>query len=143
MSSPVSIFLRELRLRAGLTQLRLAQELGYEQGYVSAIELGLKNPSTEYLDKLTAALKVSEKEQVKLALVVNQSKRHFTLSPEVSTKTFLFCSDLWEKIERLHPVLLDSLHDLLKYDDLLTERPPEQPTRIRRQKMTEAPCKSE
>lgn len=139
MASPISIFLRELRLRAGLTQLQLAHQLGYEQGYVSSIELGLKSPSVEFLGRLVPAMKVSEKDQERMAVAVKQSNRHFTLSPEVSTQTFLFCAALWEKIERLHPTLLATLHEMLKIDDLMADRPRIQPTRIRRHQKVEAP----
>ncbi len=39
MFSPLSIFLCNLRLRVGLSQRQLADLIGYEQGYVSALEL--------------------------------------------------------------------------------------------------------
>lgn len=138
MTSPVSIFLRNTRLRAGLTQRQLADQVGYEQGYVSAIELGLKSPSSEYLAALVAALKLSTKSQDELAAALKSSRRRFTLPPEVSTETYLFCNELWEKIERLHPTLLSTIHNMIRMDDLIVERPLAQPTRIRRQPKREA-----
>ncbi len=137
MTSPVSIFLRNMRLRAGLTQRQLADLVGYEQGYVSAIELGIKSPSNEFLKALVNKLQFNANSQQELAEALKSSRRRFTLPPEVSTETYVFCNDLWEKIERLHPTLLSTIHNMIKMDDLIVERPVRQPTRIRRNQKPE------
>lgn len=139
MSSPVSIYLRDLRLRIGMTQLDLAHSIGYEQTYVSAIELGTKNPSKEFLEKLIAATELSERDRQELDLALKTSKRRFTLPPEASTKTYQFCSDLWDRLERLHPALLDAMHVMLNTGDQVAERPRHQPTRLRRRTKQETP----
>jgi transcriptional regulator with XRE-family HTH domain len=126
------MFLRNLRLQVGMTQLDLARSLGYEQGYVSAIELGLKSPSKEFLVKLATGLKLSEKDLLALEIALRASKRRFVLPVDVSTKTFHFCSDLWDQIERLHPALLEALHQMLKVGSQVAERPHSQVTRLRR-----------
>ncbi len=138
MSTPASIYLRDLRLRIGMTQLDLAHSIGYEQAYVSAIELGTKNPSKEFLEKLIAATELSERDRQELDLALKTSKRRFTLPPEASTKMYQFCSDLWDRLERLHPALLDAMHVMLKTADQVAERPRHQPTRLRRRTKQEA-----
>lgn len=45
--SPFSHFLHELRLRHQIRQAELAELLGYEQSYISALEIGAKGPPTE------------------------------------------------------------------------------------------------
>jgi len=40
MSSPFAVFLKNLRLRSSQRQHELAKLLGYEQAYISSIELG-------------------------------------------------------------------------------------------------------
>lgn len=139
MFSPISIYLRDLRLRIGMTQLDLAHSIGYEQAYVSSIELGSKSPSNEFLAKLVAELKLGAKDRQGLELALKASRRRYVLPPEVSTETYSFCSDLWDKIERLHPAVLDAMHLLLKVEDQVTERPRYQPTRLRRRSKQEAP----
>lgn len=139
MSSPISIYLRDLRLRIGMTQLDLAHSIGYEQAYVSAIELGTKNPSAEFLAKLISAVELSEKDRKELELALKTSRRRFTLPPQVSTKTFQFCNDFWDKVERLHPALLDTMHVILNTGDQVAESPRHQPTRLRRRTKREAP----
>lgn len=132
MTSPISLFLRDLRLQVGMTQLDLAHLIGYEQAYLSSIELGSKSPSKEFLTKLAAALKLNEKNLQALELALAASKRRFTLPPEASIETYRFCNDLWGKIERLHPALLDAMHLMLKVEDQVEERPGIQTTRLRR-----------
>jgi transcriptional regulator with XRE-family HTH domain len=132
MTSPVSIFLRNLRLRAGLTQLDLAHMIGYEQAYVSSIELGTKSPSKEFLSKLTAAMALSDGDRQALEQALKISNRRFTLPSEASTDAFRFCNDLWEKIERLHPSVLTAMQLMLAVEDQITQRPHCQPTRLRR-----------
>lgn len=139
MSSPVSIYLRDLRLRIGMTQLELAHLIGFEQAFVSGIELGTKKPSKNFLEKLIAAMELSERDRKELDLALKASKRRFTLPPEASTKTYQFCSDLWDRLERLHPSILDAMHLLLKTGDQVAERPRHQPTRLRRRRKQETP----
>lgn len=139
MSSPISIFIRNLRVQAGLTQLDLAGLMGYEQAYMSAIELGVKSPSEEFIAKLILALKLGGKDQEDMSLAMKESRRRFTLPPEVSTKAYLFCNALWDRIEHLHPAVLDAMYEMLKVEDKVAERPLYRPTRIRRQQKKEAP----
>ena len=122
-----------------MTQLDLAHSIGYEQGYVSAIELGLKTPSKEFLAKLTTGLKLGDKSRLALEQALRASKKRFSLPPDASTQTYRFCNDLWDKIERLHPAVLDAMHVMLKVEDHVAERPRFQATRLRRRTKQEAP----
>ena len=87
---------------------------------------------------MVTRLHLNSKSQEELADALKSSRRRFTLPPEVSTETYIFCNELWEKIERLHPTLLSTIHNMIKMDDLIVERPVAQPTRIRRHQKPEA-----
>lgn len=50
---------RALRLAAGLSQERLAQEAGLHRTYVSSLERGLRNVGLDNILRLAAALGVS------------------------------------------------------------------------------------
>lgn len=138
MSSPVATYLRDLRLRVGVTQLDLAHSIGYEQAYVSSIELGRKSPSAEFLSKLIAVLKLSVEDREDLEMAVKASRRRFTLPSDSSEKTYFFLNELWDKLDRLHPALLDAMHVMLQVEEQVSERPRYQPTRLRRRSKQEA-----
>jgi transcriptional regulator with XRE-family HTH domain len=57
--SPIRIVLRELREKAGLTQVQLAEKAQVRQATVSAIELGTRRIDLDVLERLCAALDVS------------------------------------------------------------------------------------
>jgi transcriptional regulator with XRE-family HTH domain len=132
MNSPFSIFFRDLRIRMGLRQHELAEQLGYEQAYISAVELGKKNPSDELLRKLSKELDLSDSEQEALDLAVSESRRKFVLPKEVPTDTYRLCSELWAKIERLHPAQIRIIREAIRLDDEIVERPRYQDRQIRR-----------
>jgi transcriptional regulator with XRE-family HTH domain len=139
MPAPVSLFLRDLRLQLGLTQQDLAHSLGYEQTYVSSLELGLRGPSTEFLEKLVVAAGLGREDQLVLKEALRTSNRRFLLSPDASTKTYRFCNDLWNRLETIHPALLEALHLMLNVQDQVTARPRLQPTRLKRRGLQETP----
>lgn len=139
MTSPLSNFLRDLRLRSGQTQLDLARLLGYEQAYISALELGLKSPSEVYLSKLAAVLEITGTDREELDRAISRSARRFTLPAHAPAETFEFCNELWGKLERLHPAHIEAMHTLLNLDDEMLKRPRYTPGRIRRRNKVEAP----
>ena len=55
--NPFSHYLHDLRMRHEIRQSELAELLGYEQSYISALEIGAKGPPTpEFIEKLILAL---------------------------------------------------------------------------------------
>lgn len=52
--------LRQIRIEKGLTQDQLAEMTGLSKGFLSQLETGARQPSTESLSILSAALHVSE-----------------------------------------------------------------------------------
>ena len=120
-----------------MTQQDLAHQVGYEQAHVSALELGNKNPGQEFLERLVKALKLSDEDRLEMEVELAASRNRFALPPTASTETFRFCSDLWEKIDRLHPAALQGMHALLTIEEEVTSLPRHQPTRLRRRHFKE------
>lgn len=118
MSSPFSVFLKNIRLRNSQRQSEMAEILGYEQAYLSSIELGSKPPSQEFLNRLSATY-LNERDQFEMMQEIQESKRRFVLPVEVPTETYRLCSELWEKIDRLHPAHIKAIRELLKLDELM------------------------
>lgn len=137
MSSPFAIFLRALRLRSGMRQHELATLLGYEQTYISAIELGVKPPSEEFLGRLQRILSLNDRDSVEMQQAVEKSRRRFVLPTDVPTETYLLCHELWEKIDRLYPAQIRAIRDLVRIDELLADEPTYGPARLRRRQAKE------
>lgn len=58
----VGLKLKEFRLKAGLSQERLAYKAGLDRTYIPSIEKGERNISITVLEKLSKALNVSIKD---------------------------------------------------------------------------------
>lgn len=132
MSSPFSLFFRDLRLRQGLRQHEMAERLGYEQAYISAVELGKKPPSEDLLRRLVREMGLGDADQEALRQAVRESRRKYVLPDEVPTETYRLCSELWCKIDRLYPAQIQAIRELLKLDDQMAEQPRYPVPRIRR-----------
>lgn len=132
MNSPFSVFFRDLRLRHGLRQQEMAEQLGYEQGYISAIELGKKSPSEDLLRRLAKEMDLSGPDREALSQAVKESKRKYVLPDEVPTETYRLCSELWEKIDRLYPAQIRAIRELIRIDDQMAEQPRYPAQRVRR-----------
>lgn len=138
MSSPFAIFLRELRLRNRLRQHELAEELGYEQAYISALELGTRGPSKGFVNAVANKMALSKKDQADLMKAVSESGRRFVLPVEVPTDTYRFCHELWSRIESLHPAVIHAMRELVRLEDVISDQPLGLSHRTRRLKSTEA-----
>jgi transcriptional regulator with XRE-family HTH domain len=72
--SPFATAFRDLRIAYGLRQAEFATRLGFEQSYISAIELGTKGPSTlDFMERLVERLELSEEWKVRLFNALDDS----------------------------------------------------------------------
>ena len=136
--APFALFLRALRLRNGMSQSELALATGYEQAHMSSLELGTKNPTDEFLARLTQAFELAEEEQAEMIAEVAASKTRYALPPDLPTEKFRFCAELWEKMDRIQPATVAAMHSLLKLEDQLAVRVKHQPDRLQRKQPKEA-----
>lgn len=61
--------LRRLRNERGVTQEDFATDSGFDRGYISGVERGVRNPSVLVLERIAAALKVDVSELFKLPVL--------------------------------------------------------------------------
>lgn len=112
--SPFSQQLKSHRIRCGLRQKELAELVGYEQSYVSALELGLKGPPTdEFVTKLIGVLQLSLDEQQTLSEAVAASQRKISIPTEASAEVYWLCHKLQQQLDRLHPVQVELIETAL------------------------------
>jgi transcriptional regulator with XRE-family HTH domain len=112
--SPSAYQLKTLRTGRGLRQSELAEMVGYEQSYLSALELGLKGPPTqEFVDQFISALKLSEEEQDVLHEAVAASQRKVVVPHEAPPEVYWLCYKLSQQIDHLHPVQIKLIETAL------------------------------
>lgn len=138
--SPFSHFLHELRMRRGIRQVELAEMTGYEQSYISALEVGLKGPPTQdFVDKLVKALSLSPAEAIEAKAIAEASDRKLVLSHRSPQDVYWLLKDLREHLDRLHPSQVKVIREVLQMGGALPVRQPDLPHRLPRRKQTEAP----
>lgn len=98
--SPFSHFLHDLRLRHQIRQSELADLLGYEQSYISALEVGIKGPPTEeFVQKLVAALALPLGEQADLREIIAASDRKLALPADSPQPLYWMLNGLRDQFE--------------------------------------------
>lgn len=92
--------------------------VGYEQSYLSALEIGLKGPPTrEFVQRLVDVLSLSEAEQSELEESLRASQRKFTLPLKAEEDVFRLANRFWEKLPNLSPAQIRIIEDLLGIED--------------------------
>jgi len=102
--SPFAHYLHELRLKHGIRQTELAELLGYEQSYISALEIGTKGPPTpEFLAKLARAFEMDDPERRELEQIAEASQRKLALDTESPQGLYWMLYELRQHVDKLHP----------------------------------------
>jgi len=131
--SPFADQLKSYRIQRGLRQAELAELVGYEQSYVSALELGIKGPPTdEFVKHLIGVLNLSQEEQETLREAVAASQRKINVPHESPTEVFWLCHKLRQQIDQLHPIQIDLIETALNLQLNFNLPANSAPTRIRR-----------
>ncbi len=74
--NPFACLLHTIRMQRGIRQTELSDLIGYEQTYISALEIGKKGPPTpEFVEKLIPALDLKGEEREHLLKAVEASNR--------------------------------------------------------------------
>lgn len=134
--SPFSKFLHDLRVRHGLRQADLAERIGYEQSYISALEVGLKGPpNDEFMDRLAAALSLSEIEQRELRVAANASQRKLVIDADASPEAFWLLTALREGMSRFSPAKMRAIQAVVSMPDVVDSA--QQPMRRVRRRLKE------
>lgn len=137
--SPFSHLLHDLRMRHNIRQSELAELLGYEQSYISALEVGLKGPPTaEFVERMMKTLSFTPQEIDDLKKAVEASQRKLVIDADMPRDIYWLLNDLRTNISRLGPVQVRMIKDVLQFTDRGTEIWTEPVRRLRRQPREEA-----
>ena len=137
--SPFARQLHDLRMRHGVRQNELAELIGYDQTYVSALEVGLKGPPTpEFVDKVVKVLPLTAAEEHELRLAAQASDRKLVLEPDAHPDVYWMLDALRQRLAGLHPAQARLIRELLNLPDVVRRQETEPMLRPRRRKNMEA-----
>ena len=119
--SPFSYYLQEIRKSYGISQRQLAARIGFEQAYLSGLELNKKGPpNEEFLNKLILGLGLNEEEVSKLYKAVQESRRRYVLPENTTMNEYRLVNQLWEHIGSLLPAQITMIREVLDFPQQLT-----------------------
>ncbi len=117
--------LRDLRLKHGFRQAELAEAMGYEQTYWSALELGTKGPPPPaFVQKLVVTLGLDDETANALQRAVEDSNRHMTLPVGSSPASYRVFNEFRRQVETMHPAQLALIEQALRLRAELKEGRP-------------------
>ncbi len=116
--SPFSRYLVDLRRRLGVRQGELAELLGYDQSYLSALEIGQTGPpAPEFVQRLAATLELSTEEQQVLFTVADASERKLTIPPKADEEIYLLLRDLRDSLPMMSTAQVRVLREVMRFRD--------------------------
>lgn len=126
-------------MRYGIRQGDLAELIGYEQSYVSALEVGIKGPPLPaFVDRLIKAFDLPPGDQVRLHAAVAASQRKLVIDVDAAQEVYHLIADLQQHLPTLHPAQIRMIREVLSMREVLAEPIPEPIRRLRRRKKEEA-----
>jgi transcriptional regulator with XRE-family HTH domain len=114
-----------------MRQADFAAKLGYEQSYISAIELGKGPPGGKFIDRLIERLQLSNTWEARLRAALDESQRKIILPVGASEDVYKLFNALRRQVDTLRPVQLELMQIALRLPDTLSavQLPPALPPR--------------
>jgi transcriptional regulator with XRE-family HTH domain len=107
--------LRKLRQDRGLKQKDLADRLGYEPSYISALERSEKGPPRQdFVGRLIRGLALDEDEREELATALQASRRQISLPSRASEQEYGLLRELEPQLGYLNPVQIQLIELALR-----------------------------
>lgn len=137
--SPFAHLLHDLRMRFGIRQSELAALIGYDQTYISALEVGTKGPPPrEFVQRLMEAFALSDSEQRELCEAVSASQPRLVIDRDSPQEVFWMVAKLRERLSGLHPAQIRIITDIMEFPDALAKHSrPAAVERLKRRKNKE------
>lgn len=113
--SPFANKLKEIRIRRNLQQKKIAEIVGCEQSYISALETDAKvPPQGAKLLSLLKNLKLSKEEENELVDAAQMSERIIKLPMKADEKLFEVFHELKKQAKTIDPLKLEIIRLTLK-----------------------------
>ncbi len=112
--------------------------MGYEQSYVSALEVGLKGPPTqEFIDRLINVLPLSPTEQQEVLAAAEASQRKLILDADTPQDVYWLLKEFREAVQQLRPVHVRMIRDVLSLSGVEKDGFTDPTRRLKRRKKEE------
>lgn len=135
--SPFAHLLYELRVARRLRQTELAELVGYDATYISALEIGQKGPPTEELvGRLCGALRLRDDEAERLRKSAEASQRKFVMDADAPQDVYWLFAKLREQLPTLEPEKVRLIENVLDLQITSTGERADVPRRPRRRAQT-------
>lgn len=126
-------------MRFGIRQGDLAELIGYEQSYVSALEVGIKGPPPPaFVDKLVSVFHLAPNDQERLHAAVLASQRKLVIDVDAPQEVYQLVADLQQHLTTLHPAQVRMIREVLSIREVLAEPMPEPIRRLKRRRKEES-----
>jgi transcriptional regulator with XRE-family HTH domain len=113
--SPFADALRNLRFKLGLRQQALADLVGCDRSYLSALENDLKHaPSAAFVQTLGAALKLSDADVAGLQRARERSQRAYVVPADTPMQAYDFVYELFACLEGLNSLQVQAMRAVLE-----------------------------
>lgn len=120
--SPFAEYFHQLRFRHGISQTDLAIKMGYEQSYISALELSKKTPPTDhFIDSFVRALNLSTEQHLQLKKCAKASHRTIKLDADIRTDVYWLFSELQDRLASLSEAQIAAIRSIVAIEDRSTE----------------------
>jgi transcriptional regulator with XRE-family HTH domain len=111
--------MRELRFARGLRQQELADQVGCERSYVSALENDVKKaPPAPFVAAMCRSLNLDDGEAQSLHLARAKSQRRYSVPANSRRQTYELVYDLFARLDRLSSLQLQGLRMILELGDV-------------------------
>lgn len=137
--NPFACLLHKIRMQRGIRQTELSDLIGYEQTYISALEIGKKGPPTpEFVERLITALDLTGDEREHLLKAVEASNRKLVIGNDMPQEVFWMLQELRDRVPDLTPAEIQLIRQILKFKESFGNRYVEPGYRLHRRKKMEA-----
>lgn len=122
--SPFAVAFREIRSLWQLRQADVAELLGYEQTYISALEVGTKGPPTDaFVDKVVQVFELDSVSEKRLRDAHRASHRRVVIRADAPEAVYLLVNELRQQIDQLHPAQIELIRVALRFPQEMTVEP--------------------
>ena len=121
--SPFAEYFHQIRVNHGFRQSELAILMGYEQTYLSAVELDKKGPHNEkFIQRFIEVFRLSDEEAKELFKRAKASNRKLLVSTDLKTEAYWLIDELRDRLSSLSNTQISAIRSIISIQDAKLEQ---------------------